>query len=130
MGSSMRLYVAIDGDDVGNALECMTLHDDIERLRVFSKKVRRSFSALEVEMADLFKADVIFTGGDNLLAGMEPDLWSRVLFEDVRSRFEGRTGCSISAGIGSSPREALIALHMAKCSGKNRTVSYEGLRND
>ena len=118
-------YVAVDGDDIGNRLEYLMLTNKLDELAVFSKSFDQSFGWLGGCFANELQANVIFVGGDNLLAIVvsTDSLLDRL--DALRHNFAEQTGHSLSIGVGGSARQAYIALKLAKVSGKNCICVYK-----
>ena len=122
-----ELYVAIDGDDVGHRLEYLVLMNERKAIRTFSSIFKGAMHWLETELVKNFSADIIFSGGDNLLTCLPPESMSLEILEDIRSEFAKRADSTISVGLGDSPRQAYFALKLAKTSGKNCTRYFQEL---
>jgi len=128
----MTNFLAIDGDDVGHKLEYYMLINDQLTLSQFSTAYTNSMNWLEDKLRANFNAKIIFIGGDNLLASLnvdEPDHLSENL-EKLRLEFSEKAQSTLSMGIGKCPREAYLALKLAKASGKNCIRLYEEFAND
>lgn len=122
------LYLAADGDDVGNRLEYYMLVNEIQPLNRFSAKFQSAMSWLEEELTTKLGATIILCGGDTLLATLPSNCCSMEALEAIRIDFEkqqtedtedAEDTCTLSVGLGKTPREAYLALKLAKASGKN-----------
>lgn len=116
-------FAYFDGDDIGGPLELFLLEDKVSDASHYSKKVSLAVSQLVLDLKSNPEVDVLFSGGDDLLA-----VWRRggVDISDIekaRRRFTAMCGRTISVGVGSSAPEALENLRKAKLSGKDRTVA-------
>jgi GTP cyclohydrolase III len=125
-------FIAIDGDDVGHKLEYYMLINDQSTLNKFSTAFSNSMNWLEDKLSTDFSATVIFTGGDNLLARLDANAPNNLpeILELLRLEFSNKSQSTLSIGIGRSPREAYLALKLAKASGKNCIRLYEEFPND
>ena len=119
-----RLYIAVDGDDIGNRLEYLMLTNNLEELTSFSESFRQSLRWLGKCIEDDLGAEIVFSGGDNLLAITTATDVPIDKLDAIRHKFAERTGKSLSAGIGKSARQAYVALKLAKASGKNCMYVY------
>ncbi len=122
MSQVSELYLAIDGDDVGHRLEYFILTNDSHSLRSFSSTFASAMAWLEQELRSSLGLTLIFSGGDNLLACLNADSDSNDLIdllERLRNAFAERAESTLSVGVGGSPREAYLALKLAKASGKD-----------
>ena len=123
----MNLYLAIDGDDVGNRIEYLILVNDRESLIDFSKKIQSGMNWLEIKLVEAFDAEIIFNGGDSLLACLPRENLSSELIEQLKFTFARETNITISVGLGHSPSQAYFALKLAKTSGKNCIRHFQEL---
>ncbi len=119
MAQTRGLYLAIDGDDVGHRLEYFILTNDSDSLRGFSATFASAMAWLEQELQSNLGATLIFSGGDNLLACINTDSDPMDLLGELRNEFATRAKSTLSVGIGGSPRQAYLALKLAKASGKD-----------
>ena len=118
------IYLAIDGDDVGNQLEYYILRNDEESIVKFSAKYTDALAWLKSEITQLLSAAIILAGGDTLLVSLSSHM-SQEHIEAIRQQFEEKANSTLSMGLGSTIRDAHIALKYAKVSGKNRLCMYE-----
>lgn len=119
-------FIALDGDNVGQKLEFYMFTNDIEQLKLFSLSFARKMEWLIGTFIKELDAEVIFCGGDNLLVNISKRRNTSDLAEVLKLLFLefADVGHTVSAGIGNTPREALIALKFAKSSGKNCIKVY------
>lgn len=121
-----KIYIAIDGDNVGQQLELYMFTNNLEQLRAFSLAFKRQMEWLEERLLTDFHANIVFSGGDNLLAvATFEDAFSIDihLLKNLAKQFQ-EVGNTLSIGIGKSPRQAFLALNFAKVSGKNSIKFY------
>lgn len=112
-----KLYYSFDGDQVGRRIQTMILENDVPSLLELSRTVSACVTELHDQLVRL-GCDVLFAAGDSVMAVGPAGL----PIEDLPLKVNGLT---FSVGIGSTPREALIALARAKTSGRGQTVRYE-----
>ena len=114
-------YVLLDGDQVGRRMEDLLLRDALPRLYFLVQDLNEAVLLL----ARVFRKAgglVYLVGGDTVLGSVD----------DIRPLLAGMQSvrhalpCTFSAGVGSSVRDALIALKLAKArgSGELRTAAY------
>lgn len=111
-------FVAIDGDDVGPQLRNYIINNDIVSAAKFSNNLTHYFQTL----SDSLKTkgyEVIFCGGDSLLAISKPDS-EDFFFEEIPAG-----PCTLSIGLGESAEFAYLALQLAKARGKQQVVVLE-----
>lgn len=117
-------YISIDGDDVGRKITSFYLSNKEEEL----KQVSIQLEETTLKIADLLRNrgfEVIFRAADGVVASTEDTCDFELLFSEVNS-------CSLndvtfSAGVGSSLREAYIALLNSKSNGKNQLSQFHSI---
>lgn len=126
-----ELFIAVDGDDVGHRLEYFMLINDQLSLSTFTATFSGSMSWLEERLRSDLDARIVFIGGDNLLAILLDNglVNFQETLEKIRLGFSEKAISTLSIGVGRSPREAYLALKLAKASGKNCIRRYEELPN-
>lgn len=107
-------YVLLDGDSIGAPLEWHLLHDDARAAAEWSRRVARAMDAVRELIQRDPLSNVLYMGGDDLLATVPAELVEALIPEVCRA-FREATGTSMSSGIGNSPSSALLALRKAKC---------------
>ncbi len=113
------MFVAMDGDNVGAALERAIILEDEQAINEISANVAHAISYL-VEYFEMTGGRIIFSGGDNLLVQVNSS--NRFDVMELPKICEGVT---FSVGIGESMRESYLALKMAKLSGKACVFKYD-----
>jgi len=114
------LFIAIDGDHVGDTLEYHLARCDLAQARGFSQEVAHVIRELDQRLEQA-GATVHFSGGDNLIASMP-----KVAFEPRMLQDLPRQPCTFSVGLGWDSRSALMALKVAKALGRNQVFSMLG----
>lgn len=122
-----RIFIAFDGDNVGSRLEYFMLTNDRATLQKFSSQFSSAMTWLENQLIQLSGAEIIFNGGDNLLATVTNDNDPLLLIKDIITEFRRLSSSTISVGVGTTMREAYFALKLAKTGGKNRICDYKDL---
>ena len=122
-----KIYLAADGDDVGNIIEYHMLRNDLPSLGAFSSKFTRELNKLCDKLCQTLDAEVIFCGGDNLLISFDFASLDHDVLELIRQDFAKYALTTITFGLGTTPRNALIALNFAKVSGKNKLEFFSNL---
>jgi c-di-AMP phosphodiesterase-like protein len=123
------VYVAIDGDDVGSQLEYFVIMNNIQELKKFSDNYNNAMSWLSKTIQHRLSAEIIFSGGDNLLLAVEEQFSLIDKLREINAEFSQKGNRTLSIGIGRSPREANVALKLAKVKGKNAVQHYTELTN-
>ncbi len=127
--SEEKLYIAVDGDDVGRRLEYYMIINDSTSLTAFSTDFRSSMTWLEDRLIQIFNAKILFSGGDNLLAEISLQNEFANPLSTLHLQFTQKSNNTLSVGVGSTLREAYFALKIAKASGKNCIKVYDGAEN-
>lgn len=117
------LFLLGDADDVRKKIQGLLLSGDLETLKAVSAAMSRYIAELGASIEDAFAADLIFCGGDELLARVSFDSFDEVKLRDLMTRFRERTGVTISFGVGRSAEEAFISLSRAKSAGPGSLFS-------
>lgn len=115
-----NLYLAADGDDVGRKIEFFIVMDQLDLLSRFSSDFQSSITWFSEKLSNKFNAEIVFHGGDSILAKIQVDETSITELEKLRIEFFSLSNTTISLGLGDSSRQAYFALKLAKASGKNR----------
>ncbi|GAA3892483.1 mCpol domain-containing protein [Streptomyces sedi] len=116
-------FAYFDGDDIGGPLELLLLEERVSDACNYSKLVSAAMGKLISDLSASRGVDVLFSGGDDLLAAWRQGRVDVGEIEAMRRRFTGLCGRTISVGVGSSASEALGNLRKAKLSGKDRVMA-------
>lgn len=119
------MYISIDGDDIGMKITSCYLNNDEAQLGSLSEGIEGS----TLKVAALLEQNgffIIFRAADGVVARTMTDCNFEELF--VRINLCAATGITFSAGVGSSLREAYIALLNSKSNGKNQISDFGALR--
>lgn len=113
------IYVALDGDDIGDRIRRYFLENDEEKIEKKSKEVVDVTENISNHLENL-NFRIIFCAGDDILSkgeSIDIDNFSKFLlqFEDT---------CTFSVGISDTLERTYIALRYAKSIGKNKIVNY------
>lgn len=117
----MRVFVGMDGDDVGATLVSLVIQNKADEAARFSDRVIRGLQ-LVGDRIRRSGGRVLFIGGDNLLAELEFD---QNLLRELQEVFKAETGCEITIGVGRLPVEAYLALKLGKGQGKGQIVRFD-----
>jgi uncharacterized protein with ACT and thioredoxin-like domain len=117
-----------DGDDIGSALELMLLDNQLHRACEYSKNVARALQQISDFLENELGAEIIVCGGDDLVARWSEGSVTSADIKHIRAQFFDTCSRTMSIGIASTSREAVMNLRRAKLLGKDRTIStVEGL---
>ena len=113
------IYVALDGDDVGDSIRRYFLENDEENVARKSKEVVEITKKISNYLEDSnFK--IIFCAGDDILSKGE----SIAIADFSKFRVQFENTCTFSVGISDTLERTYIALRYAKSIGKNKIVNY------
>lgn len=118
-------YISIDGDDIGRKITSCYLSNDEGKLNLISQQIEES----TLKIATLLELNgfyVIFRAADGVVARTNIDCNFEELFLMISSC--PTHGITFSAGVGSSLREAYIALINSKSNGKNQLSNFSALK--
>lgn len=116
------VFVAMDGDNIGNQVGRAVLDNDFETLHAVSKRIDHAQELITRWVKDNDGVK-ISGGGDECTAAIPQENVSDIerLRKDIEHTFE----YTISVGIGKTLSEAGKALLIAKLQGKNRIVQFD-----
>jgi len=117
----MRVFVGIDGDDVGATLVSLIIQNKAEEAAQFSERVIRGLQLVGDRIRQS-GGRVLFIGGDNLLAELPFD---GHLLRELQEIFRAETGCEVTIGVGKLPVEAYLALKLGKGRGKGQIAQFD-----
>ncbi len=114
-------YITIDGDDVGRKITSFYLNNDEENLyQVSASLVNAADQIAQLLIDNGF--EIVFCAADGVVGKSGNCFDSARLFERIQGLPSNTF--TFSAGVGSSLKEAYIALLDAKSSGKNKLCDY------
>ncbi|MCL0094450.1 mCpol domain-containing protein [Dehalococcoidales bacterium] len=118
------LYVAVDGDDIGQLLtqRIYKVNNEHEVIQ-FSKLVTNTFAQV-ARWVIQNQGEVLFCTGDSILFKIPEALLDVALNHLKLEHF------TVSVGVGRTLREAHWALNVAKSLGKARVVHFDEVRKD
>ncbi len=121
-----RYFFGVDGDDTGHALEQLFHRSaDGEEFARYSERISSAIEAVAAQAKrSPLGAMIRFCAGDDLLFEGEYNGSALRSLQDLYLKHTGGQSCSI--GFGATPKEAYVALKMAKASiGKGRILGVE-----
>lgn len=120
----MTAYIAVDGNRIGSLIEALLISEDLESATQLSRSLVSAINRLE-ELVVIHSGRVVFAGGDNLLAEIlsSDEQFLISLSQKLKTAFEEFTQCTASVGIGYRPRDAYLALKLAKGSPLPKSIT-------
>ena len=115
-------YIAIDGDNIGRQLEHLIATATEDEVRSYADKVSerlRNLIAIVINKG----GRIVFSTGDGLLAWVTTNTIQELIDKAIA---EGND-VTFSMGSGSGMIQSMLALKMAKATGRNRYLDWEDL---
>jgi len=116
------IYLAINGDDVGQSIGQAILDDDHEALQTASNSIKDSHGNLD-KWVESIGGKVVTSSGDESMYMVPEDAINEL--EQLSSQYKDSSGHSFTAGYGSTMSEASKALIYGKLNGKDQVVEYD-----
>lgn len=117
----MKVYIHIDGDNVGNNIEILLMDGRLDDAVHLSKKIKTTFDKIKEKIELELTAEVHIYAGDDLIVSTE----KHCILEDLKKIcdvFNDSTGLTLSIGVGNDIKESLSNLRRAKISGRNKII--------
>ena len=121
-----RYFFGIDGDDTGRHLEDLFQRSaEGHEFAIYSKRISKAINIVSKQAKQPpLSAEIRFCAGDDLLFEGHYDEAALKSLQDLFFEHSGGNTCSIGYGI--SPKDAYVAMKMAKAySGKARVIGIE-----
>jgi midasin len=119
---SQNIYVAINGDDVGERIGNAIAQDDHEGLASASSSIKGAHDSVD-QWAESVGGKKITGSGDEAIYLLPEEALNDL--DSIRDSYKEQSGHGLTVGVGSSMSEASKALIYGKLNGKNQTVHYE-----
>lgn len=119
-------YISIDGDDVGQKITNAYLRNNVTELIKINNLIQEKIQLIAEELVSE-GFSIIFCAADGVAAHTkDQNIDEHLIYDKVKS-IAGEQ-ITFSAGVGSSLRDAYIALLSAKSSGKSRMHNFNELQ--
>jgi len=116
-----EIYVAINGDDVGNSIGSAIASDDRESLGSTTSTLKDIHSQID-QWVEQCGGEVVTSSGDEGIYKVPHECADHL--EDIRSEYQEHTGHTLTIGVGQSMSEAAKALIYGKMNNKDQIVEY------
>lgn len=116
------VYVAANGDGVGEQIGNAILSDDHKALSSLSRKFKDVHSNLE-KWVQKKGGEVVASSGDEIIFSIPEKSLSEI--ESLREKYSQSAGTTLTMGIGQTISQASKALIYGKMNDKNQVVQYE-----
>ena len=117
------VYVAVDGDNIGQLLTQRIYTNNDREVIQFSALVTDTFTTV-AKWVIQNKGEVLFCTGDSILFKISETLLDSALHHIKPEHF------NVSVGVGRTLKESHWALNVAKSLGKARVVHFDEIRKD
>jgi hypothetical protein len=125
---SNLIYIRLDVDNVGDAIELALNCANFERANKIHLNIQREISKVK-ETLLLDNANILMIGSDDIMFSIYSNDMIGNLLSDICDYFKTNTGFTLSIGVGHNIFQALNNLKLAKLSGKNKIVYFNELVN-
>lgn len=117
-----KIYVSVDGDNIGNAVARAEEKDDEKALSDISNRINAGQDVLR-DWAIRMGGYVVEQGGDEAVMKVPSTAMKEI--EHMRDLYRQTVGATASVGVGKKISESTKARMLAKLKGKNRTVVFD-----
>jgi hypothetical protein len=121
------LYVAVNGDGIGEHIGNAILSDDHKTLSDVSKKFKAAHSQIE-KWAEKKGGQVIASAGDESIFSLPEEAAGEL--EAIKAQYAQQSGATLTIGVGETISQASKALIYGKLNEKDQIVEYEPQMED
>ncbi|WP_026995408.1 mCpol domain-containing protein [Flectobacillus major] len=111
-------FAFFDGDNVGSTIEILLLENKVLDAKNLSENINKAINEIKQFLED--KGEVLIAGGDDILVKLHDDDKFIEVLNSIGEIFFGKTGLTISGGVGDDIKTAIYELSIAKLYGKNQ----------
>lgn len=122
-----NIYVALNGDDVGEKIGSHIASDDHEGLAAASSAIDGAHQNIDQWVESVGGKKITGSGDEGIYIVPEESLGD---LDSLRGSYKEQSGHDLTVGTGSSMSEASKALIYGKLNGKNQVVHYEPMIED
>lgn len=122
-----RVYVAANGDGVGEQIGNAILSDDHQALSGLSRKFKDAHSNIE-KWAQKKGGEIVASAGDEIIFSLPEEALGEL--DSVKDAYSQSSGTTLTMGIGETISQASKALIYGKLNDKNQIVEYEPQMDD
>ena len=116
-----RVFVSMDGDNIGASVERAAMADDLETIIAQSEKISNGQKMIR-QWAQAYDADIYLDGGDDLAFTLPASATEKL--DELRKAYFQQTGYTITIGWGDSISRAGHAMLYGKLKGKNQINAW------
>ncbi len=118
----MMKFIRLDADNVGDKIEFALLSGRVNDAQQIHNLVQYAMDEIRETVNTFPSWKILMHGCDDILIEIPSEDKFQDEIQSIKSKFQNRTGCSLSIGIGDSLQEALLNLRIAKLKGKDTIV--------
>ena len=122
-----RVYIAANGDGVGEQIGNAILSDDHQTLSGLSRKFKDAHSNIE-KWAQKKGGEIVASAGDEIIFSLPEEALGEL--DSVKDAYSQASGTTLTIGIGETISQASKALIYGKLNDKNQIVEYEPQMDD
>lgn len=116
-----RVFVALDGDNIGASVERAAMKDDLQTIIDQSRKISKGAQVIK-KWAEDHDGDIYIYGGDDVAFTLPESLVSKL--DTLRYKYTKATGFTVTIGVGKSISRAGHAMLYGKLNGKNQVNEW------
>jgi len=121
------VYVALNGDGVGEQIGNAILSDDHQTLSGLSRKFKDAHASIE-KWAQRKGGEIVASSGDETIFSLPEEMVGQL--ESIKDQYAQASGATLTIGIGQTISQASKALIYGKLNEKNQIVEYEPQMDD
>ena len=121
------VYVALNGDGVGEQIGNAILSDDHQTLSGLSRKFKDAHANIE-KWAQRKGGEIVASSGDETIFSLPEEMVGEL--ESIKDQYAQASGATLTIGIGQTISQASKALIYGKLNEKNQIVEYEPQMDD
>jgi hypothetical protein len=121
------VYIAANGDGIGEQIGNAIMSDDHQALSGLSRKFKEAHSNIE-KWAQKKGGEIVASSGDEVIFSIPEEALNEL--ESVKDTYAQASGTTLTIGIGQTISQASKALIYGKLNDKNQIVEYEPQMDD
>jgi hypothetical protein len=107
----VKIYISIDGDNIGKKIEKYILNEDLLGMKEFSYQIAQSIRTFERVIKET-GGDVYISGGDNILAFVKDNYVNNII--QLVNELNSKKTFSFSVGLAYTIQDVYLALKYCK----------------
>ena len=123
------VYIAINGDNVGENIGNAIASDDHENLEKITGGLKGAHDSIG-EWVESVGGKIVTQSGDEGIYHIPPEAYDENEIDKIREMYSEQTGTTVTVGVGESMSEASKALIYGKLNDKDQVVEYDSHIDD